>query len=270
MSHPLRRVLIFLAAGALTMLAPVAEAGRQRAAAPGKAATAPAEPRFRTTQVEFYLTEDSIAYVRPGLNVKVESITIPEDRRPVVEVTFTDDMNQPLDRLGQVTPGAISASFILAVYDPATRLYTPYTTRVQNAAPSAPNAPASDVQASADSGGTWTDLATGRARYRFRTALPEGYDPSKTHTVGIYATRNLNEILGKSYYDNVEHDFRPDGGTVTARWDKIADASCNACHDQLALHGGSRRDVKLCVLCHNPETVDPDTGNSVDMATMVQ
>ena len=178
MSHPLRRVLIFLAAGALTMLAPVAEAGRQRAAAPGKAATAPAEPRFRTTQVEFYLTEDSIAYVRPGLNVKVESITIPEDRRPVVEVTFTDDMNQPLDRLGQVTPGAISASFILAVYDPATRLYTPYTTRVQNAAPSAPNAPASDVQASADSGGTWTDLATGRARYRFRTALPEGYDPS--------------------------------------------------------------------------------------------
>ncbi|HEU4523133.1 MAG TPA: OmcA/MtrC family decaheme c-type cytochrome, partial [Thermoanaerobaculia bacterium] len=32
--------------------------------------------------------------------------------------------------------------------------------------------------------------------------------------------------------------------------------------------GGSRRDVKLCVLCHNPQTEDPDTGNTVDMAVM--
>jgi OmcA/MtrC family decaheme c-type cytochrome len=34
-------------------------------------------------------------------------------------------------------------------------------------------------------------------------------------------------------------------------------------------HGGSRRDIKLCVLCHNPGTTDPETGNSVDMANMI-
>ncbi|HEU4520734.1 MAG TPA: hypothetical protein VFT12_01955, partial [Thermoanaerobaculia bacterium] len=255
MSHPLRRVLIFLAAGAFTILAPLASAGRTRAVAPANPASPAAEPRFRTTQLEFYLGDDGIAYIRPGLNIRVDSVTIPADRRPVVELTLTDDMNQPVDRLGQVTPGAISLSFILAAYDPETRLYTSYTTRVSNADPAAPNAPASDVQASADSGGTFTDLSTGKVRYRFRTALPEGFSTSQTLTLGIYGARNLTDIINKNYYDNVEHDFRADGAPVTVTWDKIRDASCNACHEQLAFHGGSRRDVKLCVLCHNPQTV---------------
>ena len=42
-----------------------------------------------------------------------DSVSIPADRKPVVEVSFVDDFNQPLDRAGQVTPGAISMSFIL-------------------------------------------------------------------------------------------------------------------------------------------------------------
>ena len=30
-------------------------------------------------------------------------------------------------------------------------------------------------------------------------------------------------------------------------------AACNNCHDILAMHGGGRRDTKLCVICHNPK-----------------
>jgi OmcA/MtrC family decaheme c-type cytochrome len=60
---------------------------------------------------------------------------------------------------------------------------------------------------------------------------------------------------------------------VTETWDKMRDAStCLNCHDtqsQLAAHGGSRREVKLCALCHQPQTIDPDTGNTVDMKVMV-
>jgi OmcA/MtrC family decaheme c-type cytochrome len=270
MSHPLRRVLI-LAAGALLMMAPWAEAARQRAAAPTPPAKTVLQPQYESTQLEAYLTDEGIAYIRPGFNIKVESVTIPSDRRPVIEVTITDNMNQPLDRLGQLTPGAISMSFILAGFNPETRLYNAYTTRTQNAAAGAPNAPASSVQASADSQGTFTNLSLGRYSYKFRAALPEGYSQSQTLSIGIYGSRNLTEQIGKSYYDNVVHDFRPDGGTVAANtaWDKIRDTSCNACHEQLAFHGGSRRDVKLCVMCHQPQTNDPDTGNSVDMAVMI-
>lgn len=269
MSHPLRRVLVFLVAGALTVSSLSADTGRRRSA--GAAPETPAaSPKFTTADLEYYLTDDGIAYIRPGLRIKVESITIGTDRKPVVELSITDNLNQPLDRLGQSTPGPISISMILAAYDPETRLYTSYTTRTQTAAANAPKKGATAVQASADSGGTWTDLSTGRAKYTFRTVLPAGFDVTKTHTLGIYATRNLNDfILNKRYYANVEHDFRPDGGTVTAKWDKVRDASsCLNCHDPLQLHGGSRRDVKLCVLCHNPGTTDPDTGESVDMAYM--
>ena len=125
------------------------------------------------------------------------------------------------------------------------------------------------MQASADSGGAWTEVTLGTYRYRFGTTLPAGFDQTKTTTLGIYGSRNLTTILGKNYYKNLLSDFRPDGGAVTAKWDAVATATCNNCHDPLALHGGSRREVKLCVLCHNKtQSVDPDTGNNVQMANM--
>jgi OmcA/MtrC family decaheme c-type cytochrome len=270
MSHPLRRVLVFLAVGALAITSLSADTGRRRATGPTTGAPAP-EKKFVPTDLEYYLTDDGVAYIRPGLNIKVNSITIGSDRKPVVELTLTDNMNQPLDRLGQVTPGPISLSYILAYWDPETREYTAYTTR--NATPVAGSPRAGSpavVQAGTDSGGQTVDLSTGKVKYTFAKVLPESFDRTKTHTLGIYATRNLNDfILNKRYYANVEHDFRPDGGTVTAKWDKIRDAaSCLNCHDPLALHGGSRRDVKLCVMCHSTQTSDPETGNSVNMAEM--
>jgi OmcA/MtrC family decaheme c-type cytochrome len=270
MSHPLRRALVLLAAGALA-LSLSADTGRRRAAGPTTGAPSPQKP-FATTDLEYYLTDDGVAYIRPGLNIKVNSVTIGSDRRPVIELTLTDNMNQPLDRLGQVTPGPISLSYILAGWNPDTREYTAYTTRSATAAASSPRAGTAAVtQAGADSNGTTVDLATGKVRYTFRAALPEGFDTTKTYTIGIYSTRNLNDfILNKRYYANVEHDFRPDGAAVTAKWDKVRDAaSCLNCHDPLGLHGGSRRDVKLCVMCHSTQTSDPDTGNSVNMAEMV-
>ncbi|MEK7705230.1 MAG: OmcA/MtrC family decaheme c-type cytochrome, partial [Myxococcota bacterium] len=47
-----------------------------------------------------------------------------------------------------------------------------------------------------------------------------------------------------------------------------ATASCNECHDRLALHG-SRYEVRYCTLCHAPTVTDADTGNSIDLAHMV-
>lgn len=233
---------------------------------------APSRPQYTATDIEFYLTDDGIAYIRPGLKITVKSVTIPEDRKPVVEYTITDNFDQPLDRLGKKTPGAVSTSWILAWYNPETRLYTAYTTRTATASPTSPNPGAKAIQATGENNGVFTDKGNGVYTYKFNTALPANYDATKTHSVGFYATRNLTEQIGKNYYSDEVFDFRPDGQNVTAKWDKIREvASCHNCHDAqtFGIHGGSRRDAKLCVLCHTPQTTDPDTGNSVDMALMI-
>lgn len=228
-------------------------------------------PEFKSTDLEFYLTDEGIAYIRPGLNIKVNSIAIPDDRRPVVDLTITDGKNQPLDRLGETTPGAVSASFILASYDPAVRHYTSYTTRNVTTPANSPRPGVRATQAAADSGGQWTPQGSGRYTYRFGTTLPANFDRTKTHTLGIYSTRNLSTEIGKNYYFDDEKDFRPDGQNVTATWDKVRDVTCQDCHDAqtFGLHGGSRRDAKLCVLCHQPQTVDPDTGHTMDMKVLI-
>jgi OmcA/MtrC family decaheme c-type cytochrome len=224
---------------------------------------------FESNQLEFYLGDDGIAYIRPGVKVKINSVTIPADRRPVIDVNFTDDFNQPLDRLGQITPGVISASWVLAKYDPATREYTSFTTRTVTTPANSPRPGVTAVQAAADSNGNWTDFELGHSQYRFRTALPADVDVTQTLTLGAYSTRNLTDILGKNYYTNPLHDFRLDSQAVTDTWNVISTASCNNCHDPISAHGGSRRELKLCVMCHSPQTVDPDTGQSQDMETLI-
>ncbi|MCM2316604.1 MAG: OmcA/MtrC family decaheme c-type cytochrome [Thermoanaerobaculia bacterium] len=245
-------------------------ASRRRPVVAQTTPTQPTTSAFTPAQMEYYLGEDGVAYIRPGLKIKINSVTIGSDRRAVVDFNLTDDFDQPLDRAGKITPGVVSTSWIFAYYSPDTREYTAYTTRTATGVATSPNPGATAIQASSDSpAGPYVELEMGHYTYKFTKVLPENYDKAKTHTIGIYATRNLTEILGKNYYANVEHDFRPDGGTITAKWDKIRDGACLNCHDPLALHGGSRRDVKLCVMCHSTQTKDPDTGNSVNMAELV-
>jgi OmcA/MtrC family decaheme c-type cytochrome len=221
---------------------------------------------YTSHQMEAYLTAEQVAYIRPGFNITLVSFQIPDDRKPIAEVKFTDDNGQPLDRLGNVTPGAISASFVLSWYDAANRDYVNYTPRVQTS----PITGVSASQSSADSGGTWTQLALGDYTYKFGKTLPTGYDKTKTHTIGIYGARSLTSIIGKDYYSNVLNDFRPDGGPVTDKWAAIATSTCNGCHDPLSAHGGSRYEVKLCALCHNhTQSLDPDTGNVVELRVMI-
>ena len=239
----------------------------------GRSGSADARKVYSPNDAELYMSEDQIGYIRPGLHVTVNSITIPADLRPVVDFSLTDDKGQPLDRLGNATPGAVSPSFILAWWDPATRHYTAYTTRTVTTPASSPHPGVTAIQAGTDAAGNagFTDIGLGHATYRFKTALPASFDRTKTTTLGIYATRDLvtPAILDKNYYANVEFDFRPDSAAVTDVWDKTNNAACNSCHDPLSAHGGARQDVKLCVLCHQPQTVDPDTGNTVDFKVLI-
>jgi len=262
MNFPHTRLVMAMAAGAL-IAAPASNPRLTRAIGPRGG-----DPQalYSTHDKEFYLTKDELTWVRPGFHITVNDITIPpDDLRPLADLSFTDDLGQPLDRNGKVTAGSLSVSLVLAWWDPFSRHYTSYTTRVQTSTITNVSA----TQAASDSGGTWTDLEVGHSTYKFKTALPAGYDQTKTTTLAIYATRNTVDIVGKNYYANVEHDFRPDGQTVTDTWDKIDNSACNTCHNPLNAHGGSRQDVKLCATCHQPQTTDPDTGNTVDLKVMI-
>lgn len=272
----IKRGLMGLAAAGVIAI-PTQSPTTKEAAEPsrGSAAIAPVratQPAFgyQSSSKEFYLTAEQTAWIRPGLKLKLNSLTIGADRKPVVDISFTDDLDQPLDRAGKVTPGAISLSFVLAWYDGAARQYTSYTVRTVTTPASSPRPGVTTVQAASDANGTPTDVELGRMKYTFRTVLPETFDKTKTHTLGIYSTRNLTAIIGKNYYANLLHDFRPDNGTVAEKWEPATlEKSCNRCHDPLSAHGGSRRELKLCALCHSPQTIDPDTGNTVDFKVMV-
>src|SRR5689334_14137759 len=119
----LRTLLVLAMTGALTVSA-ASTSGRRRAVGPP---SGPAAPAFQADQIEAYVSEETIAYIRSGLKIKVNSITIPSDRRPVVDFSLTDDFDQPIDRLGKTTPGPVSISFILAWWDATARHYTSYT-----------------------------------------------------------------------------------------------------------------------------------------------
>ena len=203
-------------------------------------------------------------FVRPGLVIKVTGAEIAADGTIRATVRLTDPKGAPLEREGVNTPGTVSVSFIAAYIPNGQTQYTSYTTRVQTS----PITGVSATQAGADSGGVFEKIADGEYRYTFRTKAPAAIDRTATHSIGAYGSRNLSEFDMATQYDDDVYNFVPSGAKVTTVRDVIRTATCNKCHDQMAFHGGSRRTMELCVLCHQPQTVDPDTGNSVDMPVM--
>jgi len=219
---------------------------------------------FTPRNKAFFADEKLVSFVRPGLVFTIQSAQIASDGTISTVFTISDPKGLPLDRDGIVTPGAVSTSFVAAHIPTNQSQYVAYTTRSASGA-----AVPSTQQAAADSGGTYTRLADGQYRYTFATKAPSGFPTTVTHTIGIYGSRNLSEFDLGTNYASTTFNFVPNGSAVTTVRDVIRTSSCNKCHDQLSFHGGSRRGVELCNLCHTPQTLDPDTGNTVDFKVMI-
>jgi len=221
---------------------------------------------YTTKDKEYYLTADEAFFIRPGLELEILETVIPDDRQLEVTFKLTDPAGLVLDRDGITTPGPVSTSFILAFIPAGEEAYLAYTTRIQTS----PITGDSAEHGSSDSGGTYTDLGDGSYMYKFATVLPEDYDTDVTHTLGIYARRDLREFDLDRYVTNELEHFVPSGVSEAIPRDIVKTETCNGrCHDPIAMHGGSRQAVGLCILCHNPtQDIDPDTGNSVDMPLM--
>ena len=221
------------------------------------------KPRFNKHEKAFYADEATVSFVRPGLVITINSASIAADRTISAVFTVSDPQGLPLDMAGITTPGPISLSFVAAYIPKGQEQYTAYTTRSASGA-----AIASTNQASSDSGGTYSTVAAGQYKYTFATKAPSGYDTTVTHAIGIYGSRDLSEFNLGTNYASTTYNFVPNGSAVITTRDVIRTASCNKCHDQLSFHGGSRRGLDMCILCHQPQTLDPDSGNTLDTKVM--
>jgi OmcA/MtrC family decaheme c-type cytochrome len=117
-------------------------------------------------------------------------------------------------------------------------------------------------------GGTTTQVGPGQYQYRFIAMAPSGFDASATTTVAVDGNRDLTAFNLGTNYAGTTYTFVPNGGSVTVTRDVIRTPSCNTCHDQLAFHGGYAHGMDMCVLCHQPQNADPNTGNTLDLKVM--
>jgi OmcA/MtrC family decaheme c-type cytochrome len=220
--------------------------------------SAPRRP-YSPHEKAFYADAQLVQFVRPGLTITVNSAAIASNGTITVTYTLTDPNGLPLDSAGITTPGTIGLSYVAAVLPNGQRDYTTYTTRTATG-----TVIATVQQPGADSGGVVTPVAPGQYAYTFHTVAPSGFDATATHTIGIYGSRNLTIYGLPTNYASATYNFVPNGSQVTQVHDIIETASCNACHDQLSAHGGSRRGLNMCVLCHTPQNTDPNTGLTLD------
>ena len=147
------------------------------------------------------------------------------------------------------------------------------------------------IQATTESNGTLVDNGGGSYTYTFSKNLKTGtffpedpatmsypflgaaglaFSADRTHRVAIQLSGATPDERAPV---NVWYDFVPSGAAfnpaVHGRKLVAETASCNTCHDgRLAIHGGNRTEVGYCVTCHNPGTVDANSGFNLDMANM--
>lgn len=210
-----------------------------------------------------FLDEKELAFIRPGLVLNIEQAWVESDGAVKYRFRLTDPKGAPLDLNGILTPGEIAIRSIVAYIPDGDTLYRSYNARQA----SSPNGGSAE-QATTDSGGAFQEIGAGVYVYTFGIKLPSGYQAGLTHTVAAWATRDLTEFELGTDLDAATFNWVPSGAEVTVTRSVVSDQKCNQCHGQLVAHG-SRSEVALCIVCHTPQSGDPDSGNTVDMTTMV-
>ena len=208
------------------------------------------------------------------INVSFDSVTVPAGGgAPTVVMRLTDDLGFGLTGLPASNIGFTLAQ-LSAGQNGGSSEWQSYVTRDSN---NIANAQATTESAGA---GTYTDNGDGTYTYTFSqalTAYPAGptYSETKTHRLGVEIRTSTGQFLPENIpANNAPYDFVPTGGAPIETRLIVNNDACNACHDNLELHGEARFDVEYCVTCHNPYSIDGDTateawGGSVDMKVMI-
>jgi len=134
------------------------------------------------------------------------------------------------------------------------------------------------TQAATDSGGTLVNNFDGTYTYTFGTDITDvsqtggvTYEPDLTHRVAMYTNARATYLGEPLPVANAAYEEVP-ASNLTEGIDSrkiVAQETCNSCHGDLAIHGGSRKDVDLCVTCHNPGSTDANSERTVDFRVMI-
>ena len=201
----------------------------------------------------------------------ITSVTI--NGPPVVKFQLTDQNGVLLSGLPAADLGFAIAQLVPGQNGTSSQWNSYiYTTVTPTACPTGVAAcdTAPKVQAGVESAtsGTFVDNGDGTYQYTFKTDVTNVpnvvYNASLTHRVGF-------EIRGLAQANNAPYTFQPSTGATTGIFSReiVETATCDNCHTSLTAHGGARVDVQYCVMCHNPGTTDPYSGNTLDMKVMV-
>ncbi len=208
----------------------------------------------------------------------ITRVTLPEDGRPLVEFQLANQSNTAITDLSGSDVRFIIAKLRSSPLGNLTGNWQSYINRIEQPG-SVGTGTEPRLQATTENSGELTNNGDGTYSYRFATdlgALPEdilaqaaaeGLDLSvesgRTHRVAI-------QFGNSAATTNPVYDWVPASGATANVFsrDIAATASCNRCHDKLALHGGGRVEIEYCVTCHNPGTTDANSGNTVDLKVM--
>lgn len=215
----------------------------------------------------FYADPALVSFVNPGLTITINSAQISSSGAISVTYTLADPNGQPLDAAGATTPGAVSLLFEAAYIPKGQEQYVAYTTEQSTGkALGTITRPFFEGPLLGDPAAT--QVGPGQYTYTFKAQAPAGFDATATTTVGIAGNRDLTAFNLGTNYAGATFNFVPNGAAVIVTRDVIRTESCNTCHDQLAFHGGFAQGMQMCVLCHQPQNQDPNTGNSLDLKVM--
>jgi OmcA/MtrC family decaheme c-type cytochrome len=204
-----------------------------------------------------------------GLIVRITGAEFPNGGNPVIRVEITDNNRIPLPADSLEGFGFTVAQVLVDESNGLSKVQSllirevegqPYIFGSERRQPVLVSA----TQAFADTTGIWMDGENGESTYTFANSLTIDADPSLETLVGLYAYKD-----NRTWVANDVFTFIPATGVVGEPPQNVTTEACLTCHNPLAIHGGTRREVSLCLTCHTDQTIDPESGNTVDFKVMI-
>lgn len=207
--------------------------------------------------------------VPAGLYPQINSVTF-NNGRPTIEFQLTDEFGFGVP--GFVQGDTIAVSFTVSKLVPGSGGETDnWSTYIRVADEGVARA-----QGGTYANGSMTDNGDGTYSFTFDDQLANiadvAFESELTHRIGMEVRNAV--FLGKDVPgSDAVFDVQPSTGSSTdiAERTIIEQQSCANCHgsEEFAFHGGARQNVEYCVTCHQKDSIDIGSGNTIDFRVMI-